>query len=426
MADTNAKLEALGEQIRGEIDVLHSDDSAGATPPVVASEDGAGAGEEPPPPPPPPAAAPKPAAPEPKRAAEAPPVEQGPMSATGAELPATAPTAPAAPQVVSEADLLKDYSRDEIDALRKYAPGGKITSPEILKEARAKVAANYWENTRRLAEQARGAEPTSAATTPPADGEAPPQPPELARYDAPIQAVVTEAKRAIASITGWTTIRAQTIQEASTLQARRARGDSTVDPDEITEKWNYVHQIDGHIEGWQKHYQAQRGQFDDLLARRDEVKLLLDTRDRLDRQEREEGEKKQNVEVQNYYSEWSKHLKELAVEYKVPEARLAKLEKDARAATYFAATEAAIPDIRAFLNEFVKEFMDPITAAQQAGAASYNKVKADHAPKQPPAGGKSVPETPPADAPLSPHDALRSLERRVMSDDAWEKMGAAQ
>lgn len=424
MADTNAKLEALGNEIKSQIDDLAEDPSGGQSP--VRAEGGDSGDDSPePPPPPPPAAhkapAPKPAvAPEPSETPE-----QGPMSATGAQPPAPAAPAAAAPppQAVSEADLLKDYTRDEIDALRKYAPGGKITTPEILREARAKFASNYWENSRKLAELTQGKGPTP--DTPAAPPEEASLPPELARFEPHIQATVTRAKSIIANITGWQKTRAEKIQMASDLQARRNRGDSTVDPDDISAAWNEVHQIDGYINGWQGKYAEQKEKFDDLLARRDEVRLLLETRDRLDRQAREEATQDEEFATQEYYNEWSKHLKELATEHKVPPHRLAKLEKDAKAATFFAATSAPIEDTRAFLNDFVKEFMEPLAAAKQEGAEDYIKRKAADAPRQP-APGKPVAEEPAQPASLTPHDALRSLERRVMSDDAWEKMGAAQ
>lgn len=424
MADTNAKLEALGNEIKSQIDDLAEDPSGGQSP--VRAEGGDDGGESPEPPPPPPApAAPKPAA---KPAAAAPEPsetpEQGPMSATGAQPPAPAAAPAPQPQAVSEADLLKEYTRDEIDAMRKYAPGGKLTSPEVIREARAKVASAFWENNRRLAEQAQpGKGPTPDAQ--PAPTEEAHLPPELARFEPHIQATVTRAKSIIANITGWQTTRAEKIQTASDLQARRNRGDSTVDPDDISAAWNEVHQIDGYIQGWQGKYAEQKEKFDDLLARRDEVRLLLETRDRLDRQAREEATQDEEFATQEYYNEWSKHLKELATEHKVPPHRLAKLEKDAKAATFFAATSAPIEDTRAFLTDFVKEFMEGVSAAKQEGAEDYTKRKAADAPRQP-APGKPVVEEPVQPASLTPHDALRSLERRVMSDDAWEKMGAAQ
>lgn len=419
MSAADQKLEALRGAIGEEIDQFADDESAGTSPIKVGSGDGDDGGEEVPPPPPPAPPAPKPAAPvaepEPKPIVEPPLRTEAPPAAAGA---APQPAAQLAPATTPSADLFAGFDPQYVNMLRKFAVGGKITTPEELRDAQARAANDYWRTQERMADQARRA----AEVPPPTPAEVPP-PPELARYDTSIQAVVDEAKGIVLNVQGWSQERVKALNEASTLTARRNRGDSTVDPDAVSEAWARVHEIDGHIQGWNRQYLTKRNEYDSLSMRRGEVEILLDNRARLDRQAQRDEQTAQDSATQEFFNEWSKTLKEVAARLKVPPSRLPALEKRARHATYFAATDAPITDVKGFLSEVVQEFLQPMEEARQEGAAGYTRDKAADAPKVPPQSKTVTAE--PAATSLSPRDQLRDLEKRVMDDKAWESLDSA-
>lgn len=413
----DSKLNKLRDALYDQIDELSADEEAGGSSPVTRTDDADDAGAPPPPPAPKPKPAPAPAA--------APPEEPAPARTEpepSAEAPvAAAPEAGAAPAAVPgqppAVDVLAGFDPQYANMLRKFAPGGKITTAEELVRAQAASANDYWRTQQRMAEQAQ----REREVPPPTPAEVPP-PPELARFDNAIQVVVDRAKGFVANIDGWARERVRVLNEAHELTARRRSGDSTVDPDDIASKWARVHEIDGFIQGWNQKYLDQREKYDDLTARRGEVEMILDTRARLDYQAKRDAEQDRDFATQEFFADWSKALKKHAADMKVAPSRLAALERRARHATFFAATDKPIEDIDAFLKDVVSDFIQPIEEARQAGATDYTKNKAADAPKIPAPGKPVETDAAPVES-RSPRDQLRDLEKRVMSDKAWEDMG---
>ena len=404
MSDTpNPGLDRLQAAINEEIDKLPDDDTGGQGEPAHVALDREKAALE--------AATdeskdePKEPEPKPAEASPAPEAEKESPSE-----PAAKPTEPV--------DLLAGYSEAERKALLKFAPGGRINTPEELNAARQAVADDYWRIQNRLAEKAREEQKPPAAEAPKAP-EPPPAPPELQRLDTRIQGIEEEARNAKTNLSGWEHTKTKAQQDIADLERKKAFGSLEVE-DQLQEAYRSLLHADRQIDGWNKHLKQLENDWTDLQYRRNEVATTLAVKTRLDAQEKAQQEQAKEAEVNSFRAAWRKAFDDAVKANNAEEDRDTLVEVAASRTHFISQQNGGIPieDLPRFLNDVVVKYIAPRKAAAQKAIEDYIKEKEKDAPKPPLPGKKS--STAANASNRKPIGSLQDLERAVMETADWE------
>lgn len=347
-----------------------------------------------------------------------------PPAAPGTEPGSKPGEPPSAPTVPAKLKDLSGYAKDHLDGVRKFVPGNTLegVTEEAFATAQEKMVADYWRIQKENARLAKEKEAPSDTPKDPSPSQ--PAPPKEVEYlHARMQEIVqTDGPKAQAQIEGW---RAQAQKLREGLAAKEASGEA--DSDDLLQAHRAINAAERNAELWTKTYNKHGKEFRDLKTRETEVRLTLETRDRLDRREKKDADQQQEHLSNTFLSDWNKTYDEIltADEYKVLDVEdRASLRKHAMAQTHFEAGAReggiATKDVKGFLTKVITDFTAPIKKAEERARKAIATDKATDAPKIPPQA--SSPRKPRDKRSSSAAPSLRTLEQQVMKNDAWDKV----
>lgn len=344
-----------------------------------------------------------------------PPVEPGKSQ------PGEPPSIPATPAKLMNLDGL---AKDHLDAVRKFVSGNTLEgiSEDAFAAAEQKMVADYWRLQRENAALAKAAKPQDAPADPAASQPAPPK--EVEHIHARMQEIVTsDGPRAREQCEAW---KAHAGKLRNDLATKEASGE--LDSDEINKIYRAINAADRNSELWQKTYNKHSREFRDLNLREQEVRLTLDTRDRLDRQEKKAAEDAREGLSNSFLTDWNKTYDEVLStdSYKALDAEdKAALRMHAMAQTYFEAGKRdggiAEKDVKGFLSKVIEDYVAPIKRAEERAKKELATAKAVDAPKIPPQANR--PRKPRENkTSRSAEPSLRELEIQINKHEAWDKV----
>lgn len=351
------------------------------------------------------------AAPTPPAEPAVPPPAPLPSFAKKDAKPEVSPT-PASPEASKPLDLSK-YSDSYLNMLKKFVQGGEIKTEADLQTAQQKAGEDYWRNQTRLAELAKEKEipSPSAAPTEPSPVSVPP---ELALYDQGLADLQTKGRVANSNIEGWGKEISRINSEIKSLQTRKSRGDTTLDPDDLVHAFQERDAANAQLSNWQGHFETLREQNNALLHRKSEATSLLDVRSRLDRQAQEQEVREDTAAQKAFLSDFDSTLTASVTEFKVAEEDRADLREIIRSRAYMQAgvKPFAEGELKPFISGLVKGYVDRINANVTKAVAGYTKTKVGDAPKIPTTKARVATEKGRTQAPN-----MRALEQAVMDAD---------
>lgn len=423
-AESNADLNALGSAINdGFKDLEANPESGGAISTPSAGEEepppaDTGEGEEEP------EVGDEPEGEEPKEPAapakeEAPPAAP-PAAEPGKSTPGEPPSAPATPAKLKD---LAGLGKDHLDMVRKFVPGNTLEgiSEEAFAAAEQKGIADYWRIQRENAELAKKQAKPPDAPEDPAKGQ-PAPPKEVEHLHARMQEIATsDGPKAIQQRDAW---KAHADKLRGELDTKEASGEA--EPEDLVKMNRAIRAAERNSTLWQQSYNKYAREFGDLKLREQEVRLTLETRDRLDRQEKKTADAERETLSRGFLSDWTKTYDEILTgdTYKMLDAEdKAALRKHAMAQTYFEAGKRdggiAEKDVKGFLSGVIEDYVAPIRRAEERAKKQIATDKAKDAPKVPPQAGRPHK---PREKSRSAEPSLRELETRINKHEAWDKV----
>jgi hypothetical protein len=348
----------------------------------------------------------KPETPSAPPAAKEQPVEAAPVAPES-------PSVPSSPAPATPALDLSGYSEAQLNALRKFAPGGKIETEEQLKQATDRAWDDYWRIQGRLADLAKAPETKPEEKPAPA----PPPPPELQRLDNQLQTVESATTNAQTQRDGWNLAKQNAYAKVQELRDRRAQG-TLADDNELLQAQEVFAKADDQISRWDRELYRLAGVKDDLDARRSEVDRIIKVQERLDRQEREGQEKETNEQTEAFKKLWNDTLIAVMTERAVDEEHKAALTEVAAVRTNFAVQAQAIKDasaLRDLLVNVVDGYMKPIKDAAAKAVQNYITEKARDNP--PPVQAAKPNGSAPASSKPGSLTSMKDLQRVVDTAD---------
>jgi hypothetical protein len=339
------------------------------------------------------------------------------------------------PEVVDVPALLKEYSPEELNAIRKFLPRNTIegVTKEAFREARAKVGQDFWRLQNENAALAKG-KPEAGKEASPAASEAKATEPaaELRPLIEREEKINAAGRKAEAQVQAWDETIADIGAKIQAAEAERAEG--VQNADELSQLYRKQAEARRSQSQWRSQISQLLEQRSDVQQRRSEVQLALDTRDRLARQEKEIEQTKQNESLAKFDSTWTSSILELAKEKGIPQfAADGKTETKRFAALRdFAVgkTQAELrkegfyfkpEDIRPFLAGVVTAYAEAHEETVQEARKGYAEQKAADAPKVPVQARRAKPKAKARTA-ASVTSSLRELEGKINKDPAWDNL----
>lgn len=337
----------------------------------------------------------------------------------------------AASQVLTTDELSQDYSRDELDAIRKFLPGNSLegVTRQAFREAKAKAAADYWRIQRANAEALSPKADKSKddkQDTPAADSK-PQERAEVSHLTARLQEINADGLKAKAQIEGWTEEIATRQQKVAQLEEAARQGEP-VDPADLNKAYRELSQAQKTKAGWQRQFEQLRSSHDDTLNRKKEVELILETRDTVTAERKKHEDARAQAASAEFYKSWETTLTALAAEKGIKDPnskRFKALVKAVRGATFLEAQREAItPErLKPFLKGEVDAFVEAYEETAKEVKETYAEQKAADAPKVP-AQAKRAKAKPAAKSSILPsaNASLRELENKITKSDAWKNL----
>ncbi len=281
-------------------------------------------------------------------------------------------------------DLLEGMSESKRKALLKFAPGGKITTPEELQAAEGKLVDDYWRNHNRLAEKVTEEKTEVPPTAPKA--EEIPVPPPVKAYDDILQGIVKEAADADDNIKGWRQELTKKMTEINAYRQRLRDGDESVTERGLLSLIDQREEIEGHVSGWTRRFERLNKDYSEKAARREEVRVLHEIKARADAQETE-AKKRQETQTQQDRDKLVAGAGDFAIkEVKVPAEEGDKYRQYLR----FTISEhfrnnpnVPIDDLQVFAKKAAEDFMGPVLRERKRALETYNRDKSKDAPTPP-------------------------------------------
>lgn len=372
---------------------------------------------------------------------KAPPAKTPPPSPTakpaGEETPSAAegsPAAQAAPvaDVVDVAALLQDYSPDELDAIRKFLPKNSLTgvTKEAFREAKAKVAADYWriqkDNAAKLKPEGDGGKdketPSDSTSKPEAK-----EPTEVAHLSVRMQEINADGVKAKAQIEAWSEAIFTAQSKVTQLEAQRAEGEP-IDSDQIAKAYRELTSAQRTKAGWEKYFNQRKAEYFDVENRKKEVLLSVETREAVTRQEKERQDRDSATKSQEFFDSWKTTLTKVAGEkgFKDPNsARFKHLMKAVRDATSARIQRAAFnsDEIEPFIKEEVEAYAQAHAETEAEVKKSYAETKAGDAPKVPDQAKRpKAKKAGRSESSANSERSLRELENKLFKNEAWKNL----
>lgn len=356
---------------------------------------------------------------------EAPPATP-PPAATGK--PGEPPSAPATPAKLKD---LAGLDKNHLDAVRKFVPGNTLegVTEEAYATAERAMVADYWRiqnENKRLSEERKA----KGEDAPPSDPDAskkeetPAAPKEVADIIARKQEIATsDGPKALQQRDAW---KAQADKLRGELDSLEASG--TAEPDDIVAKHRAIRGAEKNSELWQQSYNRLAKEFRGLNSREAEVRLSLETRDRLDRREKKEAEEHSQKLSQDFLSDWNKTFDEVIAAdpyiQTLDDEDRAAIRAKATAETYLEAGRRdggiAAKDVKGFLSKIIGDDVARIKKAEERARKAIATAKAADAPKIPPQANR--PHKPREKGSRTAEPSLRELENRINKHEAWDKV----
>lgn len=368
---------------------------------------------------------PSPTPPAPEAEPPSAPSEPAPQAAPEEpkEAPQAAPATPEAP-----VDILAQFSKDEQDALRKFAPGGKITTPEELRVAQQKALTDYWRIQNQLGAiyRERREQEEAQAKQQPASPQQPSAPPaELQLYDTRLKELETQARGLQREYQDLENEKRDLNTKLKDLRRRRSRGDASVDAEELIGLQEALDEVSTGQSKLERQWAGLNSDYTSTQVRRKEVETILSAKTELSTLQAQLQERQDAEYTNQFYQSWEKALTAVAKQHQVPESEMADLVEAARQATFYRAhTEGALEDeqLGTFLTGVVQRYMSPIQRAKRQAEESYSKSKSGDAPKPPPQASdpkKLVAGNGKAPSPSEPK-SFPEWQAELMNDPGWQ------
>ena len=331
--------------------------------------------------------------------------------------------------------ILEALPESVLNGYKKFISGGdlsKITTLAELKTVADKFGDDYWRTNKRLA----GKDPDAAPETKPGDEQktkeekaAPEVPAELRRIDDRLQQLQQEGKEAVSQRKGWKG--EVTRLEAEQAALLRTRGTEKYDEEKLADiTQQLLNARDAH-DSWDAEFNRLKNLNEEVKGRRHELSIILDTKARLDRAERE-GQESETARRTHAYTEkveaaFKAEVAEIVKTHKglTPEF-LERLKSSVGLEIHRMALHGEAPtldEVPAVVSRVVGDYIKPIKEATEAAKREtmeqYTKDKAADAPKVPDPKNRRV-KRKPGDGRARRVGSLEDLQGQVFDNQAWD------